>query len=171
MVIFDEKYFQKTYPHTYAYLLIHKTQLLNRDKGKSSKKYLWYEFGRTQALADYGEKILFPYMSSQAYFVYSEQKDLLFYAGYAIFLNNTSKREIELLKIILKSKVFWYYIKNSSKPYSGNFYALAKNYVKDFGICELTKEEENFLLESDECQRESFLMKKYGVVLYDTKQP
>jgi len=171
MAIFDEKYFQKTYPHTYAYLLIHKTQLLGRDKGKSSKKYLWYEFGRTQALADYGEKILFPYMSSQAYFVYSEQKDLLFYAGYAIFLNNTSKREIELLKIILKSKVFWYYIKNSSKPYSGNFYALAKNYVKDFGICELTKEEENFLLESDECQRESFLMKKYGVVLYDTKQP
>jgi len=163
MRIFDESYFKETFPQAYNYLLTHKKQLLGRDKGKSSKKYAWYEFGRTQALADYGEKLLFPYMSNQPYFVYSDQKDLLFYAGYAIFLDNPSKREVELLKIILKSKLFWYYIKNSSKPYSGNFFALAKNYVKDFGICELTKEEEDFLLKSDIDEREEFLMKKYGV--------
>ena len=132
---------------------------------KTLEKYKWYEFGRTQALADYGEKILFPYMSSQAYFVYSQQKDLLFYAGYAIFLDNISKREVDILKIILKSKVFWYYIENSSKPYSGNFYALAKNYVKDFGICELSKEEEDFLLKSNSKEREFFLMKKYEISL------
>jgi len=165
MRIFDESYFKETFPQAYNYLLTHKKQLLGRDKGKSSKKYAWYEFGRTQALADYGEKLLFPYMSNQPYFVYSDQKDLLFYAGYAIFLDNPSKREVELLKIILKSKLFWYYIKNSSKPYSGNFFALAKNYVKDFGICELTKEEEDFLLKSDIDEREEFLMKKYGVSL------
>lgn len=139
--------------------------MLNRDKGKN-KKYQWYEFGRTQALSDYGEKLFFPYMSSQAYFVYSNQKDLLFYAGYAIFLNSKSAREIELLKIILKSKVFWYYIQNSSKPYSGNFYALAKNYVKDFGVCELTRDEEDFLLNSETSyERDSFLIKKYGIFI------
>jgi len=104
-------------------------------------------------------------MSNRAYFVYSDQKDLLFYAGYAIFLDNKSQREIELLKIILKSKVFWYYIENSSKPYSGNFYALAKNYVKDFGICELTVEEEDFLLKSNIEQREDFLMEKYKILI------
>jgi len=164
MSLFEEEYFKETYPFAYDYLKGHKEQLLGRDKGKSSKKYLWYEFGRTQALADYGEKILFPYMSSQAYFVYSQQKDLLFYAGYAIFLDNISKREVDILKIILKSKVFWYYIENSSKPYSGNFYALAKNYVKDFGVCELTKEEEDFLLTSDIDTREKFLLKKYGLL-------
>ena len=163
MRVFDEPYFKENYPQAYAYLLTHKQQLLGRDKGKSSKKYLWYEFGRTQALADYGEKILFPYMSNQAYFVYSNQKDLLFYAGYAIFLKNESQREIEILKIILKSKVFWYYIENSSKPYSGNFYALAKNYVKDFGVCKLSEEEEEFLLESNVKEIDEFLMKKYNV--------
>jgi len=161
--VFDEHYFKENYPYTYKYLLSHKKQLLNRDKGKN-KKYEWYEFGRTQALSDYGEKLLFPYMSSQAYFVYSDQKDLLFYAGYAIFLDSKTTREIELLKIILKSKVFWYYIQNSSKPYSGNFYALAKNYVKDFGVCELTKGEENFLLESSSTdERNRFLIQKYGI--------
>ena len=166
MRLMDEPYFQENFPHAHSYLLTHKTQLLGRDKAKASKKYAWYEFGRTQALADYGEKLLFPYMSSQAYFVYSNQKDLLFYAGYAIFFNNTSQREIELLKIILKSKVFWYYIENSSKPYSGNFYALAKNYVKDFGVCELSEDEEDFLLKSDIGEREKFLIKKYGITIW-----
>lgn len=165
MPLFEEKHFQSTYPFAYGYLTGHKQQLLGRDKGKASKKYLWYEFGRTQALADYGEKILFPYMSNQAYFVYSKQKDLLFYAGYAIFLDNIKKREVDILKIILKSKVFWYYIEHSSKPYSGNFYALAKNYVKDFGICELSKEEEDFLLKNNSKERELFLMKKYKISL------
>jgi len=165
MPLLEEKYFQSTYPFAYGYLRGHKQQLLGRDKGKASKKYLWYEFGRTQALADYGEKILFPYMSNQAYFVYSKQKDLLFYAGYAIFLDNIKKREVDILKIILKSKIFWYYIEHSSKPYSGNFYALAKNYVKDFGICELSKEEEDFLLKSNSKERELFLIKKYEISL------
>lgn len=165
MRLIDEPYFKKNFPCAYSYLLTHKRQLLGRDKGKASKKYAWYEFGRTQALADYGEKLLFPYMSSQGYFVYSNQKDLLFYAGYAIFLDNPSQREVELLKIILKSKVFWYYIENSSKPYSGNFYALAKNYVKDFGVCMLSEEEENFLLNSNIEEREMLLIKKYGVSL------
>ena len=166
MRVYDEPYFKKNYPYAYAYLLTHKKKLLKRDKGKSSKKYLWYEFGRTQALADYGEKLLFPYMSNQAYFVYSKQKDLLFYAGYAIFLDNKSQREIDLLKIILKSKIFWYYIENSSKPYSGNFYALAKNYVKNFGVYEFNEEEEEFLLNSNsENQKNTFLMEKYGVFI------
>ena len=163
-IVFEEEYFKENFPQVYKYLEANKKQLLNRDKGKS-KKYMWYEFGRTQALSDYGEKLLFPYMSNQPYFVYSSQKDLLFYAGYAIFLDNKSQRDIELLKIILKSKLFWYYIKHSSKPYSGNFYALAKNYVKDFGICELTKKEENFLLASSDIERDEFLVKKYGVRL------
>jgi methylase of polypeptide subunit release factors len=167
MRLFDELYFKENFPYAYSYLFSHKKQLLSRDKGKSSKKYAWYEFGRTQALADYGEKLLFPYMSNQAYFVYSNQKDLLFYAGYAIFLDNKSQREIELLKIILKSKIFWYYIEHSSKPYSGNFFALAKNYVKDFGICELSREEEDFLLDSSNLDRDEFLVKKYGINFLD----
>jgi len=163
MRLIDESSFQENFPYAYSYLLTHKVQLLGRDKGKASKKYAWYEFGRTQSLADYGEKLLFPYMSSQAYFVYSDQKDLLFYAGYSIFLDNPSQREVELLKIILKSKVFWYYIENSSKPYSGNFYALAKNYVKDFGVCELSEEEEDFLLESNSNSIDQFLWEKYNL--------
>lgn len=164
--VFDEVYFKEKYPNAYGYLEQHKEKLLGRDKGKAGKKYQWFEFGRTQALADRGEKLLFPYMAGEAYFVYTNDVDLLFYAGYAIFLDNKSIREIEILKTILKSDVFWYYIQHTSKPYSGNFYALAKNYVKDFGVCDLSKEDETKLLNlSTMEEKNKFLCEKYQIHL------
>jgi len=158
-IVFDEDYFKTNFPKAYSYLEGNKTQLLNRDKGKN-KNYKWFEFGRTQALNDLGKKLLFPYMAGQPYFVYSDQEDLLFYAGYAVYYD--SERELKILKRILESKVFWYYIKKTSKPYSGNFFALAKNYVKDFGICDLTEIEKNYLLSTHSLEeRNRFLIEKY----------
>ena len=158
---FEEQYFIDNFPYTYAYLKEHKDQLLSRDKGKN-KKYKWFEFGRTQALADIGKKLLFPYMAGQPYFIYTEQEDLLLYAGYAVYFD--SERELKVLKCILESDIFWYYIKNTSKPYSGNYYALSKNYVKDFGICELTEIEKDFLLSNISLdKRNIFLSSKYGI--------
>ncbi len=157
--VFDEKYFEENFPNAFAYLEGNKKQLLNRDKGKN-KKYKWFEFGRTQALNDFGKKLLFPYMAGQPYFVYSDQKDLLLYAGYAVYFD--SERELKVLKRILESEIFWYYIKQTSKPYSGNYFALAKNYVKDFGICELDEIEKEYLLSTESLEeRNKFLLDKY----------
>ena len=157
--VLDECIFRERFPSAYEYLEQNKTRLLNRDKGKD-QKYKWFEYGRTQALTDYGKKLLFPYMSNKPYFVFTDQKDLLLYAGYAIY--SDSDRELKVLKRILESKIFWYYIQKTSKPYGGNFFALAKNYVKDFSLCELTKNEENFLLETNSLhERDEFLFDKY----------
>lgn len=157
--VFDEKYFEENFPNAFTYLEGNKKQLLNRDKGKN-KKYKWFEFGRTQALNDFGKKLLFPYMAGQPYFVYSDQKELLLYAGYAVYFD--SERELKVLKRILESEIFWYYIKQTSKPYSGNYFALAKNYVKDFGICELDENEKEYLLSTDSLdERNKFLLDKY----------
>ncbi len=158
-IAFEEDYFKANFPNAYKYLEGNKAQLLNRDKGKN-KKYKWFEFGRTQALNDLGKKLLFPYMAKQPYFVYSDQDDLLLYAGYAVYFN--SERELKVLKRILESKVFWYYIKKTSKPYSGNYFALAKNYVKDFGVCNLNENEKKYLLSTDSsAERNQFLFDKY----------
>lgn len=157
--VLDEEFLKANYPNAYSYLKGNKEQLLNRDKGKN-KKYKWYEFGRTQALNDFGKKLLFPYMAGQPYFVYSDQNDLLLYAGYALYFD--SERELKVLKMILESDIFWYYIKQTSKPYSGNFFALAKNYVKDFGVCELDENEKEYLLSTDTLEeRNKFLLDKY----------
>lgn len=161
--IMDEGFLKKTYPLVYKYLFEHKPLLLQRDKSKD-KKYQWFEFGRSQSINDYGRKLLFPYMSNKPYFVYSDDENLMFYAGYAIY--GSSERELKIIEKILKSKIFWYYIQHTSKPYSSNYFALAKNYVKDFGICELSKSEEDFLLNNNSQEKiDKFLISKYGVCL------
>lgn len=160
-ILLEEKHFKTKFPNAYAYLEENQQQLLNRDKGKN-QKYKWFEFGRTQALTNKGKKLLFPYMAGQPYFIYSDQEDLLLYAGYAIYCN--SERELKVLKCILESDVFWYYIKKTSKPYSGNYFALAKNYVKDFGVCELNEEEKDYLLNIDSIdKRNQFLCQRYQI--------
>lgn len=159
--VMDEDYFKNTYPFAYEYLLEYKSLLLQRDKNKD-KKYKWFQFGRSQSINDYGKKLLFPYISNKPYFVYTDDEDLMFYAGYAIYGNST--RELKILEKILKSKIFWYYIKQTSKPYSSNYYALAKNYVKDFGICELSKEEEEYILKTSSKEKiDEFLFSKYNL--------
>ncbi len=54
--------------------------------------------------------------------------------------------------------MFWFYIKRTRKPYTGNYFSLAKNYVKNFGVCELSKEERTILKEmTDKNEIDDFL--------------
>ncbi|WP_435525107.1 hypothetical protein [Chryseobacterium indoltheticum] len=71
-----------------------------------------------------------------------------------------------VLKAIMESDIFWYYIVNSSKPYSSNFYSLGKSYIKNFGIPEFSEEEVNFLInEEDKTKINKFLQEKYNIKL------
>lgn len=157
--LFDEKYLMQNYPCAYLYLLNNKEELAKRDKG--NKKYEnWFAFGRNQALKVSGYKLFFPYISDKPYFVFSDNKDLLFYNGYAIVSND--KRQLRILEKILNSNVFWYYITNNSKPYSSDYYALAKNHIKYFGVCDLSAKEEQLLLNTSDNQKiNQFLCDKY----------
>ncbi|WP_305951648.1 Eco57I restriction-modification methylase domain-containing protein [Emticicia oligotrophica] len=159
--IFEEDYFKEQFPAAYKYLSTYKPILSNRDKGEREYEQ-WFAFGRNQALTHFGNKLLFPYLASSPYFVFTNKKDLLFYNGYAII--SDSKEELLILQKILLSNIFWYYIKSTSKPYSGSFFSLAKNYVKKFGVCELTNDERKFLLCCDDKTLiNQFLSKKYNI--------
>jgi eco57I restriction endonuclease len=141
--VMEEDVLKKQYPYAYKYLLHHRSVLAQRDKGKREYEQ-WFAFGRTQAINISGYKLLFPYIAEYPYFVISEDKDLLFYNGYAIVCNDL--QELKVLQKILRSEVFWYYIKHTSKPYGSNYFALAKNYVKNFGLIELSDEQEEKIL-------------------------
>lgn len=160
--ILNEKEFKELYPFAYSYLLSYKDELSKRDKGEANYEE-WFAFGRTQGLNGYGYKLLFPYMGSKPHFVFTDEEDLLIYCGYAIF--SESKDKLLVLKKILESSVFEYYIKNTSKPYSGGFVSYAKNYVQNFGVCQLSLEEFEYLLNEKDTKRiDAFLMQKYQLV-------
>lgn len=160
---FTEFEFKTNYPLAYKYLLTTKKTLALRDKG--NKEYdQWFAFGRNQALNLKGYKLLFPYITNKPCFVLTEDTNLLFYNGYAVLSESTE--ELLILQKILMSKIFWYYIKNTSKPYAGKFFSVAKNYIKSFGICDLTKEEKKKLLKlKNQNKIDIFLMEKYKITL------
>ncbi|MEZ4884412.1 MAG: N-6 DNA methylase [Chitinophagales bacterium] len=162
-IVITESEFTKKYPHAYNYLTEHKNELSKRDKGK--KKYEnWFAFGRTQALNIQGQKLFLPYMSNRPYFVYSSEENLLFYNGYAIISDN--EKDLLFIKKILLSNVFWYYVKHKSKPYTGGYFSLAKNYIKNFGIPDFTTQERTqFMRLKKESSINNFLMKKYKIII------
>lgn len=141
--VIPEDLFAENYPCAYNYLQVCRDILDARDKGEGEYE-AWYAFGRTQAIADSGKKLLFPYMSDLPHFVYTPQEDLMIYCGYAIY--NESETELLFLKRVLESSVFDYYMKNTSKPYSTGYYSYAKNYVKSFGIYPFSEEQKRHLL-------------------------
>lgn len=161
--IIDENTLKREYLNTYKYLCTQKETLSKRDKG--NKEYEeWYAYGRNQALLISGYKLLLPYITNEPCFVYTENQDLLFYNGYAIF--SDSIEELHVLQKILMSKIFWFYIEKTSKPYAGNYFSVAKNYIKNFGICDLTDNEKMELLKLDDKDViDEFLMRKYEINL------
>ena len=111
-----------------------------------------------------GYKLLLPYITNEPCFVYTENQDLLFYNGYAII--SDSPEDLLVLQKILMSKIFWFYIEATSKPYAGDYFSVAKNYIKNFGICDLNDNEKKELLKlEDKDLVDKFLMNKYGIDL------
>jgi adenine-specific DNA-methyltransferase len=161
--LMSEPHLKSNFPKTYRYLEANREQLLNRDKGNGDYG-AWFAFGRTQALTDKGYKLMFPYMAKTPHFVFTDNKEMLIYCGYAVF--NESADELKLLKRILESEVFEYYMTNTSKPYSAGYFSYAKNYVKNFGICELTTDERYFLSNGvSKKEVNEFLINKYQLIL------
>jgi len=142
-LIMSETTLKKEYPNTYVFFKVAKDDLSKRDKGKGAYPE-WYAYGRTQGMLNFGKKLLLPYISGEPAAVLSFDPNILFYCGYAIF--SEDETELLVLKKILESDVFWYYISNTSKPYSKGYMSLAKNYIRNFGIPILTKEQKRKLL-------------------------
>ncbi|MNY43893.1 hypothetical protein D3C86_1788770 [compost metagenome] len=71
-----------------------------------------------------------------------------------------------LIKIIMESRIFWYYIKTTSKPYTSNYFSLNGNYIKNFGIPEFSIDEKDFLInEPNKDVIDAFLEDYYDVQL------
>lgn len=161
--LITEDYFIQQYPNTYHYLLSYRHVLDARDKGEGDYG-AWYAFGRTQAIADSGRKLLFPYMSDLPHFVYTSQKDMMIYCGYAIY--NESENELLFLKRVLESSVFDYYMKNTSKPYATGYYSYAKNYVKNFGLYPFTEEQKQHILSLNTKEEvDQYIKTIYGIAI------
>jgi hypothetical protein len=162
--LLDEKLLKEKFPEAYKYLQNKRKILAERDKGKGNYEN-WFAFGRTQSLEKIKNKMFFPkYSDRTPNFIVNSDDDLLFYNGLAVV--GSSEAEMRIIKKIMESNIFWYYIKTTSKPYSSDYYSLNGNYIKNFGVCELNDKEKRFLInETDKKVLNEFFEDKYEVKL------
>lgn len=123
------------YPRALAYLKSCRSVLSQRDKGEGDYEQ-WYAFGRSQGLTIHGAKLLFPYIADAPSFVFSAQQDLLYYNGFAIVSDDTE--DLLLLKKVLMSRLFRFYLSQVSRPYDHGYYSLGKRYIERFGVLNFT---------------------------------
>lgn len=162
--LYKEDFLASTYPLALKYLNGKRHVLSQRDKG-NWKYEAWYAFWRTQSLEKIWAKLFFPKISDKTpNFIVANDENLYFYNWQAVI--GHSKREMLFVKKLLESRLFWYYITSTSKPYSSNYYSLNWNYIKNFGVCDLDDSEMDYVLhENDRNKLDSFFEKKYGISL------
>lgn len=160
--IITEDCFLAKYPLAYKYLLDCRNILEQRDKG--SRKYeAWFAWGRTQNMRNRGKKLLFPTIADKPRFIYSREEDLMLYNGNAIYCDDED--DLLLLKKILESSVFEYYIKHTAKPYSSGYFGYSKGYVSNFGVYELNGKQRQHIQACETQQK----INDYLERLYDIK--
>lgn len=154
--------FQDRFPKAYAYLEAKRESLAQRDKGKG-KYENWYAYGRNQSLEKYSTKLFFPHITPHIpYYTFSDDEDLLFYNGIAVV--SQTEQELQFLKKIMSSDLFWFYIVHSSKPYGSGYFSLSRNYIKSFGVYEFNEDERDYIRnENDSSRLNSFIESKYNI--------
>lgn len=164
--LLPEDMFKSKYPKAFHYLESKRNILATRDKG-SGKYEKWYAYGRNQSLEKLKYKLFFPHITPVIpNYVINSNENLLFYNGIAVIGQNET--DLCFLKKIMQSKLFWFYITNTSKPYGSGYFSLSRNYIKNFGVYPFSKEEySNILNEKDMKKIDHLLEMKYEIRLPD----
>ncbi|WP_305873838.1 class I SAM-dependent DNA methyltransferase [Helicobacter pylori] len=108
----NEQDFSTHYPIIYAHLLLHKDELLKRNKDETGKRYEWYCLQRWAAsyYQDFEkEKIVYPETSQGAYFIYENSGIFLEKTAFMIV---SDAYNLKLLTALLNSKLVTFYFKN-----------------------------------------------------------
>ena len=96
--------------------------------------------------------------------IVNDEEDLLFYNGLAVI--GANEKELIIIKKLIESDLFWYYIKTSSKPYSSSYFSLNGNYINNFGIFPFTEDEKEYIINENEKHiLDSFFEDKYGILI------
>lgn len=141
-VCYNENDMNRLFPNALAYLRVVRPILSERDKGNREYEQ-WYAYGRSQAINIPGSRLLMPYIAERPTFFLTDIDGLLYYNGFALICDDILT--LGRLQKILNTDIFWFYVKNISKPYANGYYSMGKRYIRYFGIPELTGGQQTIL--------------------------
>ncbi|CUK70650.1 N-6 DNA methylase [Listeria monocytogenes] len=134
--LFEETYFENTYPLAWKYLSSQKEILVKRNLQGNNPK--WYQFGRSQSLVKFNdsEKLVWSVLSTQAPYVL-DKKNLLFTGGgngpyYGLL--NKSKYSLLYFLGILSHPVIEAMVKSGASEFRGDYYSHGKQFIEKLPI-------------------------------------
>mgnify|MGYP004650776039 FL=1 len=137
--LMDIGYLRTNYPNAYEYLMKNKSVLMKRKVALSDDTF--YKYSAARSLNEYEkEKILIPDMLVSNRISFDQYGQ--YFTGPAIhcpvFKEDINQR---YYLGVLNSKLFWYYISNTSTALRGNAYRLTPEYLNDFAFPSITNEQ------------------------------
>ena len=128
-------------PNTYKYLLAIKKELYKRSGIEENEKH-WYKYGRSQAINNFQEKIIYPMTSKEPNFIHIKE-EALYYNGNAILevKGKDKSLDLEIAELILNSELIEKYVACKSHCISGGYYNYNKKVTSKITIPEITEEQ------------------------------
>ena len=129
---------ERKYPLTHEYLKSVKDILMKRKIPPCKEN--WYKYSASRSLNDYKKrKIMIPDMLVKKRISYDE-KGVFFHgpAIHSVIFSNKAKEQNEFFYLaILNSKLFWFFISNTSTALRGNAYRLTPEFLNPFCFPEI----------------------------------
>lgn len=130
IVHFAEEEFKNQYPCAWKYLNQFYSDL---GKRKADEKAKWFEYGRSQALAEvFKRKLVLPMVITNSTQTYIAGKNVIPYAGYFITVNSDSNMTLQDAKEVLEGDQFYQYVKEVGTPTTISSYRVSVHDISEF---------------------------------------
>lgn len=127
---YAEGEFKNQYLCTWNYLYQFYGDLCKRN---ADEKAEWFEYGRSQALADvFGEKLIMPMVITNSTKTYIVGQNAIPYAGYFIKVNPGSNMTLQDAKHVLESDQFYQYVKEVGTPTTISSYRVSVHDISEY---------------------------------------
>ncbi len=128
---YTDEQFTECFPETSRYLNTYRDDLMRR---KSDKSALWFEYGRSQALAGINKrKLLVSTVVSSRVEVYELSADSIPYAGmYIVPITDDKEMDLQRAREILESDEFFRYVQNIGIHINGNSVRVTSKDIENY---------------------------------------
>ncbi len=131
----EEEVLKVRYPLAYKYIINFKEYLIDKKiKYKTNPQY-WYSLHRARDMKIFEQtKIITPQLQNYPHFSLDKNKFYPDAGGYSLILKGNKIDDYKYYLGILNSKLMWYFIKNTSTPFSKGYYYFKTKYLEPFGL-------------------------------------
>lgn len=131
----DEEVLKIKYPLGYKYIANFKDYLVDKKIKYKTNPQHWYSLHRARDMKVFERtKIITPQLQNYPHFSLDEDKFYPDAGGYSLILKERGIDDYKYYLGILNSKLMWYFIKNTSTPFSKGYYYFKTKYLEPFGL-------------------------------------